>query len=89
MIHVTTKSGFQFETSENLGDNMELLEALAEMDAGNILAMSRICKIVLGEDGKKKLYDHLRTEDGRVPVGDAVNAIKEIFEAAGKKEKNS
>lgn len=89
MIQRTTKSGFQFETSENLGDNMELLENLAEMDAGDILAMSRVCKIVLGEEGKKKLYDHLRTEDRRVPVEGVANAIREIFEAVGKKGKNS
>ena len=87
-MQVTIKSGFCFETSEELGNNMELLECLAEMDSGDIMAMSKVCKIVLGEDGKKKLYDHLRTEDGRVPVEAIASAIKEIFESVGKKGKN-
>ena len=89
MIQGTTKSGFRFEINENIGDNMELLEMLSDMKEGDWLAMSKVCEMTLGKEGKKALYDHLRTEDGRVPVADVSSAIVEIFEAAGKKGKNS
>lgn len=89
MIQATTKSGFNFEVSENVGDNMELLELLSEMKEGDYLAMSKVCKMTLGKEGKKALYDHLRTEDGRVPVASVIETIIEIFEAAGKAGKKS
>ena len=89
MITGTTRSGFSFEISENLGDNMELLEVLEEMSNKNPYALAKACKIVLGEQQKKALYDHLRTEDGRVPVEGVSDAITDIFEAAGKPGKNS
>ena len=32
-------------------------------------------------DGKKRLYDHLRTEDGRVPASAVESAIMELFQS--------
>lgn len=89
MIKGTTRSGFSFEVNKNIGDNMELLEALADMSDKDLLAMSRVCKIIFGEKQKKELYDYLRTEDGRVPVEGVNDAIKDVFEAVGKAGKNS
>jgi hypothetical protein len=37
---------------------------------------------MLGKDQKKKLYDHVRTDDGRVPVEKLSTEIQEIFEAS-------
>lgn len=84
-----TRSGFCFEVNKNIGDNMELLEALSDMSDSDLLAMSRVCKIVFGEKQKKALYDHLRTEDGRVPIESVNDALKDVFEAVGKAGKNS
>lgn len=86
MIRGETKSGFRFEVSEELGNDMELLEALAELDGGNALALLPVCRKVLGEQ-KKALYDFLRTEDGRVPVDKVTAEIFDIFAAVkdGKK----
>lgn len=89
MIRGITRSGFSFEVSKNIGNNMELLEALSDMSDKDLLAMSRVCKLVFGEKQKKALYDHLRTEDGRVPIESVNDAIKDVFEAAGKAGKNS
>ena len=89
MITGTTRSGFSIEISENLGNNMELLEVLEELTDKNPYALARACKIVLGEQQKKALYNHLRTEDGRVPVEGVSDAISDIFGAAGKQGKNS
>ena len=50
--------------------------------------IAQIMQLVLGTEGRKKLYDSLRTEDGRVPVAAVSDAIKEIFEAFGEKGKN-
>lgn len=89
MIRGITKSGFEFEVSENIGDNMEMLEALNDMSEKEVSGISRVCEIALGKEQKKRLYDHVRTEDGRVPVSAINDAIGDIFETVGKAGKNS
>ena len=89
MITGTTNSGFSFEIPENAIDNMELVDALAEVENGNGTKVSDVCKIFLGDKLRKRLYDHLRTEDGRVPVAALTAELKEMFDAFGQKGKNS
>lgn len=89
MVTGTTKSGFSFEVDEKTADNMELLEILEEMSNNDILAMSKACKIILGDEQKKALYKHLRTEDGRVPVESVSEAVADVLNALGGKGKNS
>lgn len=81
MITAKTESGFSVELEESTLDNMEVLDALSDLDEGNPLAMSRLVVKLLGKDGKKRLYDHLRTEDGRVPASAVEGAITELFQS--------
>lgn len=73
-------SGFEFAIEESALDNMELVDALAEIDEGNTLQISNACTMLLGKAQKKKLYDHLRTKEGNVPAGEFTRALLEIFE---------
>lgn len=81
MITAKTESGFSIELAESAMDNMEVLDALSDLDEGNPLAMSRLVAKLLGKDGKKRLYDHLRTDDGRVPASAVESAIMELFQS--------
>lgn len=77
----TTKSGFAFDIEpEAIADNMELFEALTDLEAGDRRALVPVCRIVLG-DQKPALYEHLRTEDGRVPTSAVMAEIGEILSA--------
>ena len=87
MIKGETKTGFAFELEEAVLDNMELVDALAEMQEDDPLALSAVVRMVLGPKSKA-LYEHLRTEDGRVPVSAISQEIMDIFEALGKPGKN-
>ncbi len=91
MITAKTESGFSIELEESSLDNMEVLDALSDLDEGNPLAMSRLVVKLLGKDGKKRLYDHLRTEDGRVPASAVESTIMELFQSinAGKNSASS
>ena len=84
-IKGTTPSGWQYELSEAVFDNMELVDALAEMEEnpGNI---SIVCKLLLG-DKRKAYYDHIRAEDGRVPLAVVSSDLEYIFSTSqpGKK----
>lgn len=90
MIEGTTRKGFAFSIPDNAVDNMELLDAMAEVEESeNALAMSRILQLLIGKEQRKHLYDSLRTEDGRVPIPEAAEALKDMLEAMGQKGKNS
>ncbi len=82
-----TKTGFKFEVPKEALDNMELVDAIAELEE-NPLMVSKVTKLLLGTDQRKKLYDHVRAEDGRVPSEDLSQEIAEIFDAIGDPAKN-
>ena len=86
MITGTTRSGFSFEVEEDIANDMELFEALYDIDNGDATAVVPVCRRILG-DRKKALYDHLRGENGRVPVEAVITEIGDIFAAVknGKK----
>ena len=77
-----TSTGFEFDIEDERLDDMELVDIMAEVDE-NPLLMPKLCKMILGEEQKKRLYDHLRSEDGRVPIEATTNAIQEIFNSPG------
>ena len=77
MITAKTKSGFEIELEESSLDNM--VDTLDEMNEGNPLAISRLVPLLLGKEGKKKLYDHLRTPEGRVPSTAVEREIIELM----------
>ena len=86
MLKGKTESGFEFEVADAAMNNYELVEVLAEVDT-NALLLPKQVNMLLGEDQKKRLMDHVRTDDGTVPI-DAISAeIMEIFQSG--KAKNS
>lgn len=89
MKQINLKCGFMCELPDNVMDNMELVDALAEGDENNPLVVSRICRIIYGDEVRKELYEHLRTGDGRVPVASVAEVVKETFELFGDDGKKS
>jgi len=91
MIKGTTESGFEFEIPENTLNNMEVIDLLRDVQKGEdgeigeaemLLALSGLVDFILGKQGKKKLYNHVRTEDGRVPIEAVMTEIMGVFAAA-------
>ena len=87
-MQITTQSGFTCEIDPKVLDNMELVDALADVQGDNPLAYSTVSRLVLGKETRAKLYDHLRTADGRVPASAVSEEIRQIFDAFGKAGKN-
>ncbi len=77
MIKGTTSSGFKFEIDEKQLKNYEFVELISEVDENELL-MPKILKMLLG-DQVKALKDHVRDEDGIVPIEKMVEEIKDIF----------
>lgn len=91
MITAETKDGFAVELSEEALDNVELLDALAAVQDSDVLSLGRTIRLLMGKEQTKKLYDHLRTADGRVPVVALSNALGGLMESfrAGKNSSSS
>ena len=92
MIKGTTKSGFEFEISENVGDDMELVDAMADcLGTDNLKKLTGLSKVLtkLLGDNKPALYDHVRAKDGRVPTKALEAEVTEMFTAIGAAGKNS
>lgn len=86
---ITTKSGFKCKIDDAVLDDMELVDAMAAAQGDDPLQMTVVLDKILGEKTKKKLYDHVRAKNGRVPVQATTDEIVEIFEALGDDGKNS
>lgn len=83
-----TKSGFKFEIDEEIMDDMEFIELLAAAQKNELL-FPEVIEQIMGKEQKRKLYDHLRNEKGRVPVDATIKVVEEIMVAAGEDTKNS
>lgn len=89
MVRCETRTGFVCDLPENVMDNMELLDVMADESIDAAFRASAAVKMILGVESRKRLYDHLRTEDGRVPVAAVNEALEDIFQSFGKHGKNS
>lgn len=78
----TTESGFKFNVTDKVLNNMELVEAIAEVDT-NPLRLPGLLTMLLGDEQKKKLYDHVRTEDGAVPMDKVAAEVVAILHSLG------
>lgn len=81
MTEVITASGFAVDIDEAVLDDMELLDMLMETSKDNVRHLPAILGKLLGEEGKRRLYDHVRTPEGRVPYGAIDRELTEIFSA--------
>ena len=82
--HIQTKTGFEMEIDDSCIDDMELFEAITDLQDGNTMAIPTVVRKICGVT-MKALYDHCRTEDGRVPMQAISDEINDIFEVLGAK----
>lgn len=83
MIEGKTSSGFKYKIADDALDDMELLDALAEMDEGSSTSYRYAIKALLGEDQRKALYEHVRDKKtGRVSAKAVFRAFAEVLNSA-------
>jgi hypothetical protein len=76
-----TESGFEFEINESNLDDMRFIDALANLDAGNPIAISQLANIMFSQEQKKLLYQHLaeRDKEGKVRIEPFIKEITDIL----------
>lgn len=89
MICGKTASGFEFTLEEEVLDNYELLETLAEIDQGNYGKLTEMTTLLLGEEQKDSLKEHVRNDKGKISIKKMMDEVSEIFKSAKETGKNS
>ena len=84
MKTVTTKSGFSCELDERRLNDMELFEALTALDGGDMSVLPAVVNKIMGES-KKALYEHVRANDGIVPIDKVAAELRDALLALGGK----
>ena len=76
-----TATGFEYEIDKKAINNMELIDAIAELEENpeNVVASSKVITMLLGKETKKRLYEHVRNADGIVTIDAAMTEIADIF----------
>ena len=83
MIKGTTASGFTFELDETKVNDMRVIDAMVETEAGNIGGISKLITLLFDKEQKKALYDFCADETGRVDIERCTNLVFEILEYNG------
>ena len=78
MINGKTTSGFEYTLDPDKLNDYELLEKIGEMEE-NLFALTNVVNMVLGKEQANKLKDHIRSENGTVPIEKMTAEITEIF----------
>lgn len=82
MITGKTQSGFEFAVPDDAMDDYELLETLVGIDKGDFTLITDMTNMLLGEEQKNKLKEHIRSDKGKVSVAAMLNEVMEIFKAS-------
>lgn len=86
MLKGKTSTGFNFQISKTTLDNYELVEALGDIDT-NPLAITKVVNLLLGEEQKDKLKEHVRNEEGVVTSTALMGEIEDIFKTQNEVKK--
>ena len=93
MVEGVTASGFPFAYDEQIMNDFEIVDAIADIVSEEpsrlLTGLSTFISKVMGSEGKKSLYDHVRTPDGRVPIDKIQVEITEMLTAGREPVKKS
>lgn len=73
-----TKTGFEYEIDKKILNDYELLEEIDNIGK-NPLIIIRLLKRLLKEEQLEKLKEHIRNEEGIVPIDKMEKELEDIF----------
>lgn len=73
-----TKTGFEYEIDKKILNDYELLEEIDNIGK-NPLIIIKLLKRLLKEEQLEKLKEHIRNEEGIVPIDKMEKELEDIF----------
>ena len=89
MRQVILPDGFTIDVNERELQNMETIDILSELEAGegtSALLYPRLLNRLFGKEGKSRIYDHVRSDDGIVEIEKVAEMTNAIIIEMGKKK---
>lgn len=86
LTHIQTSSGFDIDIDESALDDMEVLELVYSLQDGNMKSYIDLVDKIMSHEDKRRLYNHVRI-DGRVPIEEFSEELKEIMKGLKDKKK--
>lgn len=83
---IKLECGFECTIDDVVLDDIALVDLLADYE-NNPLLIGKVAKGVFGKN-TNALYEHVKTEDGRVPIQSITDAVEQAFNALGEEAKN-
>lgn len=78
IISGKTKSGFVYQIQKERVESYDFLEAVGEVDE-NPTKLPKALKMLFGNEQVEKLKDHLRTEEGFIPIQKMIEEFTEVM----------
>ena len=92
-MKIETSSGFKCEVNENKARDWRFTKALAKWDSADgskiLEGVTEVVPFLLGEEGEKKLIQHVTDADGIADTAKILEEFKEIMTLLGDKAKKS
>lgn len=72
MTHIMTESGFECDVNEAIAQDWRFAKAIAMADGTDesmkLKGYIKIIELLLGKEGEEKLMEHVKTDEGIVPL---------------------
>lgn len=78
LITGKTKTGFSYQIQKEQVEDYEFIELIGEVEE-NPTVLPKMLKMLFGKEQTEKLKEHLRTEDGFVPITAMVEVFGEVL----------
>lgn len=88
LLHVRTESGLSLDIEKEKLNDWRFVKALNQIKRDDVSALPDFLDSFLDEEQQARLFEHVKTEDGRVPIDAVVKEIGEILKAMGDEAKN-
>lgn len=83
MIKGKTKSGFEFELADSIGDDYEVFECIAALrNDEDVFMLTKLVNLALGAEQRESFKEHCRGEDGRISTERMMREFFEILSSA-------
>lgn len=86
MTHIKLSSGFEADIDEMRVADMEFMDAINDIQEGDLTGLSKLAALILPKAERKRLYDSVRNEAGIATIDRVSAMLQELLGQLGSKK---